>query len=964
SGFHVETALSVDEALEKMKSSEFDVVVSDYKIPEKNGLDFLKTLRRNKNNIPFILFTGQGREEVAIKALNLGADRFFNKFGPPETVYGELSYGVSQTVAQRRAEEALKTSEEKYRTIVELSPDGIVSVDVNGVITSVNSAILSRTGFSEEDFLGKHFTQLLVTQNEPPPNYKKVVEAFLGGEFPESFEFNYTCKDGTSRSSDARIGLLKQNGNLVGLQVIFRDITARKQMEKQLKDSEERYRKVVANVPDSILTFDINGVVTSCNIASLALTGLSEEHVVGKHFSELANQISTTSKELLPIFDSLVDGDIPEPFEISYHNKNGDPIFGEVHMSLITEKDKLTGFQVLMRDITKHKLEQKSLKESVKHFRDLAEFLPEVIFEMDTQGVIRFVNHEGYTSFGYSQEEFEKGLFALDLLIPKDRDRCKKNMESVLRGESVGTTEYTGLRKDGSTFQIIVNSTPIVHDGQVVGLRGIMVDIDERKKTEKILKESEEKFRTLAEQSPNMIFINQAGKVVYVNPTCEELMGYTKNEFFSDDFKFISLVAPKHRDVVNSNFQKHMKGEEAPSVEYSLMTKNGKQIESILTTKLITYNGGPAILGIITDITKRKKIEEALQKERQLLEHITEKMGAVIAVISPDFRVLWGNNVLKRMHDPLEGQICYELFAKRKRPCPNCGVKQILETGKELVVTQQTVPDPDGNPHWLELYATPVKDRNGKITSVLELVVDINERKVSEQKMEQMMKKLLMTNEKLGVVGKLTRHDARNKLSVIANNVFLAKKELPENHDAVEYLDAIEAVSGQMANIFEFARIYEKLGTEELSYVDVKKSVTEAISLVSCPDTVDFVVNCDRLVVMADSLLRQIFYNLVDNSLKHGKNVTQISFRYKETKNSLKLIYSDNGCGIPKDEKQHVFEEGYGKGTGYGLYLIKKTCDAYGWTIKETGDEGKGVKFTFTIPQKNKNGKTCYLALP
>jgi signal transduction histidine kinase len=260
------------------------------------------------------------------------------------------------------------------------------------------------------------------------------------------------------------------------------------------------------------------------------------------------------------------------------------------------------------------------------------------------------------------------------------------------------------------------------------------------------------------------------------------------------------------------------------------------------------------------------------------------------------------------------------------------------------------------------LYATPVKDRNGKITSALELVVDINERKVSEKKMEQMMKKLLMTNEKLGVVSKLTRHDARNKLSVITNNVFLAKKQLPKNHDSLEYLDAIESVSGQMANIFDFARIYEKLGTEELSYVDAKKSINEAVSLISCSDDVDFVVGCDRLVVMADSLLRQIFYNLVDNSLKHGKNVTQIRFRYKEGKNNLKLIYDDNGCGIPKDEKEHIFEEGYGKGTGYGLYLIKKTCDAYGWRINETGISGKGAKFTFTIPRKDKNGKTCYLA--
>ena len=159
--FTVETASSVDEALEKMSTTEFDVIISDYVLPEKSGLDFLKELRESGNNIPFILFTGKGREEVAVKALNLGADRFFNKFGPPETVYGELAYGIRQAVAQREAENTLKHSEEKYRTIVELSPDGIASVDVNGIITSVNSAILNKTGFSENDFLGEHFTQLL-----------------------------------------------------------------------------------------------------------------------------------------------------------------------------------------------------------------------------------------------------------------------------------------------------------------------------------------------------------------------------------------------------------------------------------------------------------------------------------------------------------------------------------------------------------------------------------------------------------------------------------------------------------------------------------------------------------------------------------------------------------------------------------------------------------------------------------
>lgn len=109
--------------------------------------------------------------------------------------------------------------------------------------------------------------------------------------------------------------------------------------------------------------------------------------------------------------------------------------------------------------------------------------------------------------------------------------------------------------------------------------------------------------------------------------------------------------------------------------------------------------------------------------------------------------------------------------------------------------------------------------------------------------------------------------------------------------------------------------------------------------------------------MLADSLLTQIFYNLVDNSLKYGGKITEIRILYEKAGNELKLIYEDDGVGIPENIKDNLFKEGCGRGTGYGLYLIKKICEAYGWTIEETGTPRKGARFVVSIPNISKNNQ-------
>ncbi len=277
------------------------------------------------------------------------------------------------------------------------------------------------------------------------------------------------------------------------------------------------------------------------------------------------------------------------------------------------EKGHFNGTFGVFRDDSDRFRIEKALKESEERFRFLIEHAPLGIFSADTNGNLRIINPALLKILGSPSEDETKKINLLTYPRLKKAGVSRIIKECIEKGKHY-SGEIPYKSHWNKEIYCMLHVYPVFDTmGKVTGLQGIVEDISERKKAEQVLVESEEKFRTLAEQSPNMIFIIKGGRIVYVNAMCEKMMGYSREELYSSDFNFITLFAPEHQDLVRENFQKHLNGQEVQPYEYSLIRKNGERIEAIITTKLINYQGKQAILGIVTDITARKKSEEVLR---------------------------------------------------------------------------------------------------------------------------------------------------------------------------------------------------------------------------------------------------------------------------------------------------------------------------------------------------------------
>jgi PAS domain S-box-containing protein len=554
---------------------------------------------------------------------------------------------VREITERKRAEEELRSSENRFRLILENMPILLNAFDENGNIIAWNKACEDVTGYSAEEVIGNSDA---MTKFYPDPEYRAKVWNTSLDPLNKNTSFDLVAKNGDIKTIewfDTYLRLTIPGWASWGMGV---DVTDQRKAEKELKASNELLSLFMQNSP--IYAFIKEVSFAESRVLKVSgnyqkMVGIPSTEMVGKTMHELfppafADKITADDW-------SVVTNNKLIELEENLNGRNYTTIKFPIRQG---ERNLLAGYTI---DITESKIAEEALKASEERFRELSNLLPQTVFETDLNGKLTYVNQMAFKSFGYSPLDFENGLNAFNMLIPEDRIIAKERMLNILSENKPSINEYTVLRKDGSTFPTVLYSNAIVRNNKVVGLRGLIFDITDRKLAENVIKESGQRFEMLLNTVTDYIYSVKIenGNVIETihGEGCIAVTGYTTKEFYADQFLWYDIVYDNDKNIVKSHSERIINELEDLPIEHRICHKNGsiRWVRNTPVLKLDSENKLIGYDGLIADITELKEAQrqilnatiEAEERERNnFARELHDGLGPILSTIKLYFQWL------------------------------------------------------------------------------------------------------------------------------------------------------------------------------------------------------------------------------------------------------------------------------------------------------------------------------------
>ncbi|MFA6924381.1 MAG: PAS domain S-box protein [Bacteroidales bacterium] len=876
----------------------------------------------------------------------------------------------------KRAEWALRESEEKYRLLAELSTDIIWTMDTQLRYTYVSPSIYKQRGYTSEEFM-----QLPVEKVFTPSSLEEVKKSFLveldkaiKGKVPKEnvyiTELEFICKDGSTVWGEVSVRTIWDKKNkITGIYGSTRDITERKRTEEYL----QKFSTLVESSSDAIVCETLDGYVTSWNKGAEEIYGYTKEEAIGKNVTMLLPP-ENLRNEPLEFLEEIKKGNNIDRRETTRLRKDGKPVYTSITMfPLRDSKNQIIGSAAIGRDMTTRKLAEKALIESEERFREMADNISEGLTIIENDKVV-YVNKRTLEIIGCTKKEFRESSW-LEIAAPEEKERLKNIYNDVKKGKMKfpKELEFWIIRKDNEKCCIFNHYTTSYNSNSNTTKKYIITfDITERKLIE-------EKLTAIVANSSDVIaIVNVAGKVKYHSPAFEKILGYKLTEILGNSA--FDYIHPDDLPNVKEVFSDLLKNpDKTIKTEYRFLCKDGSWVhtESIATNHL----QNPVIRGFIInsrDITLRKQIEEKLhQSENQLKEaQKISKIGSFEYDLknknfnfSENFFEVFGITFRKNFY--------YQTILNKIHPENKEDFIKIFETEKKNIKIENfekeiKILNSDGTNRSIIAIKKIIPDKNNNPSKIFITIQDITQQKVNEE-----LKRNVELVEKTAKIKQQflanMSHEIRTPLTGIMGMVdILLNTKLDE--DQLNYSQTIKISAENLLEIINDILVLSKVEERKLEIKPIIFDMHElinnvrTISEVLIKDkeidlTINYPSEISNIVKADENRVKQIMMNFISNAIKFTeKGEIKINFSLLHKNKNIvkfKIEVVDTGIGIREKDQVKLFtkfvqidsykEVSNYEGIGLGLAVSKELAELMGGNVGVSSKKGRGSKFWFTF---------------
>jgi PAS domain S-box-containing protein len=932
------------------------------------------------------------RFDIPVIFLTTGADAATVRRATETASYGflvmpfddlELRAAIEMAIYKHRMEVTARESDRRMRELTESLSEVLFETDLAGNITFINRAGLKEFGYTKEQVEGG----MTLYDFLPPEKHEEIRETIAQAvidEPSEWIEVPALRRDGSTFPASVRASVIVREGVPAGIRGIALNVTEQKRLEGALTRERDQAQLYLDTAEVIMMALNREGRITLLNRKGCEVLDVTPEQAVGVDWFEVFLPEDART-ETRGIFESLIDEEDTHVYaeNIVLTSRGEARLVAWYNSRLKDDTGNVIGTLSSGTDVTERVRAEQKLEESERRIREITDTLPVVAYEADATGRMTFVNATFFDLFGYTKEELEAEMSLFQLIAPADRRRARAVFRRRMRGEEVGRVEYTGLRKDGSTFNLAARSALIKQAGAVVGQRGVMLDVTEQKRAEEWIKESERHIHELTDALPVVVYETDAtGRITFVNATTFEMFGYTKEELEAG-MSIFHVVTDADKERARAVFRRRTSLDGVGRMEYTGLRKDGSTFPVAAHGAPIRRDGAVVgVRGIVVDITEQKRAEERVKEHTdtiEILNHIMTEGNRAASVGS--FAETVTKLTLELIHfdagtihlvdaDARCANLRYAtgipdtaVEAIREIPLDEAPYAGFLVEPKPLFVDGREVSRvPHAAELGLESLATVPLYRYDALIGAL------NVGSFQRHTFSQAEKELLTAiGNEVGVVIAKLQADELIKAALkeretllkeihhrVKNNMQVVSSLLSLQADRATNVEAQAVLTASQSQIRSMALIHEKLyssGTlSEIDFADyVESLIDELLRMYNvAPGAITITTDIEDVHFGVDTAMpcALILNELVSNCLKYAfpdERTGEVTIGFQYADGSYAMTVADDGVGFPADVNFRA--------TGsLGMQLVTALVGQLNGTIEMNREDGTSFVISFSLP--------------